>query len=112
MNGKNILSILVMAFALGGCATSAITLLKGAPSHSVLSSKSYRDNIVCLGQGKIGNFGLSRTQNGDVIYWQPDMEIAVKVIPQNGGSQTDLYFGPASWGAGKKGLIEAAEKCK
>lgn len=111
MNSK-ILIIIVSSFVITSCATSAVKLLQQSPNYSVISSKSFRDNIICLGEGSIGRFGLSRTQNGDIIYWQPDLEIAVKVVARDGGSQTDLYFGPASWGAGKKDLIEAAEKCK
>ncbi len=89
------------------------TLLRRTPNQSIVSEKSLRDNIVCLGEGYLGSLGLSKTTTGDIIFWLPDLDMAVKVSPLPSGSRADIYFGPRAWYSGPKDKFTlAVDKCK
>jgi hypothetical protein len=88
-------------------------LLLRTPSQSIISEKSVRDNIVCLGEGYLGDLGVSKTKNGDLMFWLPDLDMAVTVNPLPSGSRADIYFGPRAWYSGpKEKFLAAVEKCK
>lgn len=110
-----LLTVIGSILLLSGCILpqKPETLLLRTPNQSIMSEKSFRDNIVCLGEGYLGSIGVSKTENGDVMFWLPDLDMAVKVNPLPSGSRSDIYFGPRAWYPGpKEKFIAAVEKCK